>query len=575
MAKITLPIGRWRNGVVNWLHRRQRVPRFLLMTLSGVVTEIPPQRMRLPLPFASRLLPPDPPSVNGLRRQLEQIAYDPRVEGVVLKIECQASAATYQSLRRVLLDFRASGKRLIADAHSFGPFQYYLACACDQIIMPPSAEWGVVGLLRDYVFIKDALDALGVGAEVVNVSPYKSAFDQFSRTDFSAESRAQAEWLLDALYDELVRGISDGRRMSAEQARACIDEAPMSAGEALECGLIDAALYEDELEGWLAPAAPQPDEPTRKRSRTARTLDLYDHARGALLQPYVQYTPRLIGVVRLEGTITEGKSQSLPLPVPLPLVGNRFAGAESVAQALRRAADDEQIAAVVLYVDSGGGSALASDLIAREVRRVREVKPVVAYMAGVAASGGYYVAALAQHIVAQPLTITGSIGVITVKPNLERAEGKLRLHRTTLQRGAHAGLNSLAAPYRADEHAAVTASVQRIYDAFKRIVAEGRKLNVDELEPLCGGRVWTGAMARERGLVDELGDLRAALDKARDLAGMPADHRPRAIGVTSPKRYMLSPAQAAAALWDTAALRAWLLRTHTWAILPWRVDIGD
>jgi protease-4 len=236
---------------------------------------------------------------------------------------------------------------------------------------------------------------------------------------------------------------------------------------------------------------------------------------------------------------------------------------------LRHAAEDDRIAAVILYVDSGGGGVLASDLIAREVRRVRDRKPLVAYMGGVAASGGYYVATLANSIIAQPLTITGSIGVITMKPNLQRTESKLYLHSTLLKRGERAGVNSLANPLSADEHAAVASSVQRYYDGFKRLVAEGRHLQVDDLEPIAGGRVWTGAMARERGLVDALGDFTLALDKARELAGIPADLRPRAIAISPPRKFALPTPQ------SITARLAWLARPRAWAILPWRAESSD
>ena len=615
MARLNLPVRKMRIGVANFLRRRRRAPRYVLMSLSGEIGEIPPPRLQLRIPFARRFLPPDPPSVSSLRRQLEQIALDPRVEGVVLKIECMASAATYQSLRTLFIDFRAHGKRLIAYANSFGPFQYYLACACDQIIMPPSAEWGVIGFLREYLFFKDALERLGVGVDVINVSPYKSAFDQFVRTDFSEESRAQAEWLLNAQFDELVHGIAEGRKLAETQVRALIDAAPYGAQEAASHGLLDAALYEDELEAYLAPPAKDPPaekealpgeteisrkgrmrrvlrqalrnpfaslrpsrEPSGEKRMRARALELYEDVAGALLIPDVAYAPKLIGVVRVEGTILEGKSQNLPLPVPLPFLGNRFAGAESVTQALRQAGEDEHIAAVILYVDSPGGGVLASDLIAREVRKVREKKPVVAYMSGVAASGGYYVSALAQCIVAQPLTITGSIGVISMKPNLQRAEDKLSLHRSILKRGERAGIFSAAAPLDVDGYTAVASTVARAYDDFKRLVAEGRKLKVEDLEPISGGRVWTGAMAQQRGLVDELGDFMLAVQRARELAGLPDDRRARAVSIAPPRKFMLPalPTPTALARWDVVErLTKMLARVHTWAILPWQPPITD
>ncbi|MCL4505888.1 MAG: signal peptide peptidase SppA [Chloroflexi bacterium] len=580
MVKFRLPLSKVLKGridLLNGLRRRRRVPPYLLMNLRGELNEIPSPRMRVP--FARLILPPEPPSVASLRRQFEQLALDPRIAGVVLRIECTASAATFQSLRKMLLDFRAQGKRLIAYANSYGPFQYFVACACDQIIMPPSAEWSVLGLLREYIFFKDAFDQLGVGVDVVNVSPFKSAFDQFARSDFSAQSREQAEWLLNAQYDELVRGIAEGRKLNEARVRELIDAAPLGTREAVAHGLLDAALYEDELEAYLAPASPpEVPKPTGK-AKTAKPqprLGLYEDEHGALLIPWHERGQKLIGIVMVEGTIVEGRSQTLPLPLPLPFFGNRFAGSESVIQALRHAADDERIAAVILYVDSGGGGALASDLIAREVRRVLARKPVVAYMSGVAASGGYYVAALARAIIAQPLTVTGSIGVISMKPNVQDAESKLRLHTTLLKRGGHSAIFSPSTPLSADEHAALSSSIQRIYDDFKRIVAEGRRMTVADMEPICGGRVWTGAMARERGLVDELGDFTAAVDKARDLAGLPAGVRPRAIAISPPRKYSLPMPQAAAeGLERMQALIGWLARPRAWTILPWRLGGRD
>ncbi len=576
--KLRLPVNKvsqLRAGAMNGLRRRRRVPPYLLLNLRGDLSEIAPPRMRVP--FARFVLPAGPPSVAGLRRQFEQLALDPRVAGLVLKIECTASAATFQSLRQMLLDFRAHRKRLIAYANSFGPFQYYLACACDQIIMPPSAEWGVIGLLREYVFFKDAFDQLGIGIDVVNVSPYKSAFDQFARANFTEQSREQAEWLLNAQYDELVRGIAAGRRLSEDRVRELIDSAPLSVRDAVTCGLLDATLYEDELETHLA-SADATGQPARrpKSGRPQPQLGLYEDARRALLVPWRERDDKLIGVVTVEGAIMEGRSQTLPLPLPLPFIGNRIAGSESIVQALRHAAEDEHIAAVILYVDSGGGSALASDLIAREVRRVLARKPLVAYMSGVAASGGYYVSALAKAIYAQPLTITGSIGVIGMRPDLQGAQGKLHLHTTPLKRGARADLHSLSMPLNADNRAALAASIQRIYDDFKNIVAEGRHLNAAELEPICGGRVWTGTMARERGLVDELGDFTLAVNKARELAGLPGGLRPRVIAVLPPRKYQLPAPQAAAAgLQQLQTVLGWLARPRAWTILPWSTGRHD
>jgi len=454
-------------------------------------------------------------SVAALRSRFERLAGDARVRGVLLHIDCDASPAVYQSLRAEIERFRAAGRRVVAYAERFDPFQYYLACACDAIVMPPSAEWGVIGLAGEAVFFKDLLARLGIGVDVVHVSPYKSAGDSWTRTEFSPEARAQAERLLDARFEELVRGIAGGRGLTPEQTRAWIDAAPLGAREACAAGLIDATLYEDELEGWLA----QEGAPAK-----AGALAYWRDVEGAVCLPTQSVHPRNVGVVAVEGMIVRGQGRRSP--IPLPLFGAKTAGSKAVVQALRRAERDESIAAIVLFVNSGGGDALASDLIAREVRRVRAKKPVVAYLSSVAASGGYYVAALAHCIVAQPQAITGSIGVITIKPHARGVLDKLAVHRESLARGANAQLYGLVDPLDARARDAFERSMRRVYDEFKAIVAEGRGLPNDAaLEEICSGRVWTAAEARERGLVDELGGFDAALRAAAGRAGLPADGR--------------------------------------------------
>ena len=605
MINLSALIRRARLNLRNKWRGRRKLPPFVIVALEDEITELPTQPVRLPVPgFLARLLPMplEPTSVSELRRTFEQLALDPRVKGVVLKIGCVATSAVYQSLCGLLENFRSGGKRVIAYAESFGPFQYYLACACDQIIMPPSAEWNVLGFYNEYVFLKDALSRLGVGVDVVNVSPFKSAGDAFARNDFSPDSRAQAEWLLDARFDELVRGIAEGRRLAPERVRELIDSAPFAAQEAVQRGLLDATLYEDELDRYLCP---QPPEPADKRfeslaqrikkiapklannlrraqqaavEEARRTCVTLEDARKSLLVPIVEYAPRVVGVVKIEGLIVSGASRRLPLPIPP--ISDKVTGSESVAQLIRRAEADNNVAAVILYVDSSGGAVLASDLIAREVRRLRARKPVVVYMGGVAASGGYYVSALANYIVAQPLTVTGSIGVIALKPHTQEAFEKLGIRRVSLQRGRRAGLFSDAEPMNDEARAIFSSSIARAYDDFKRIVGEGRAIELDALEPICGGRVWTGAQARERRLVDALGDFTLALEKARELASLPKDKRAAAVLLTPPRRALLPlsfPAPAAAhlasvALAEARELRELLISASSWALSLWHSD---
>ncbi len=584
---------------------KRALPPYVIVTLSGEITELPHPMPQIPFgKLVARVvpLPSGPQSAHWFRNLLERLSGDARVEGIVLKIACEANAAVYQSLREAIFKFRAAGKRVVAYAESFGPFQYYLACACDQIVMPPPAEFRVVGFSNEYVFFKDALDRVGIGVDVVNVSPFKSAFDQYQRTDFSEQSRAQAEWLLDARYQTLIDGIATGRNMIPEQARARIDSAPHGARDCVGLGLIDAALYEDEIEHWLKPAsatppAPDPVSPVvalatrlapalakrmgdaqKAEKATSRVWCTLSDAEKTLKRVERNWFEKQIGIVGIEGLIISGTSRRSPLPIPL-FGGSAVAGSESVAQALRNAERDDTIAGVVIFIDSQGGDALASDLMAREIKRLMRKKPVVAYMSGVAASGGYYVAAPVQHIVARPLTITGSIGVITAKPHTAGLYDRLSLHRTALTRGANAQIFSDMQPLDERARNALAQSIGRIYGDFKDIVAAGRhKPNDDALEALCGGRVWTGAQALDHGLVDQLGSFGDAVEKVTALAKLaPGGKRVGWRWITPPRTSLLPPAFAAqspvAWLEHLEWLRRFLANASALALGPWGSDL--
>jgi protease-4 len=589
--------------LANRLRARQTLQPYIVVELDGEIVELPQPSPELPAPFSflQRFihlpLPQGPTSITRLRNTFERLTLDPRVKGVVLKINCVADAATYQSLRKIISDFRTNGKRVVGYAEGFGAFQYYLACACDQIVMPPSAEWNVLGFANEYVFFKDALERVGVGVDVINVSPFKSAGDQLARNDFSDESRAQAEWLLEARYNELVHGISEGRKLSEWQVRKLIDTAPFSAKQASENGLIDAALYEDELEHFLEPSASQTPSTIRRSAEFFKQIDKISKpiARrlkekmhvdenesrvwiplgdvyNKLLSPIYEWSDKSVAVVEVEGLIVRGNSRKSP--VPLPLFGGATSGSTSVMQTLRRVEKNDNVAAVILFVDSQGGDALASDLIAREVKRIAHKKPVVAYMGGVAASGGYYVSALANEIVAQPLTVTGSIGVIVTKPHVQGVYDKLSLHRRVLQRGARANLFTDVAPLDEPTREVITDTMRRVYDDFKRTVSEGRGMaNNDALENICGGRVWMGNQAKERGLVDALGGFDLALERARALAGLPNDKK-TSWAVYSPTKWVELPrafpiAQPTQWLED---MRSLLLGARTWMISMWQSE---
>src|ERR687889_384852 len=380
-----------------------------------------------------------------------------------------------------------------------------------------------------------------------------------TRSDFSKESREQVERLLDRRFDTLVTGISAGRDISPERVRSLIDNAPYSAAEAVEKRLIDGALYEDELTCRLSSG----DKPAK--------LVEWGEARKVLRVPYRRRTRKVVGLVGVEGTVVRGSSRKLP--VPLPLLGREQAGSESVAAALRVAEKSRRVAAVLLYVDSPGGDALASDLIWREVERIRAKKSVVVLMGNAAASGGYYVSVPASRIVARKNTITGSIGVILTRPVALDLLGKLKVNPVAVERGARSNLLDLRRRPTPDELAVLNDQLHVFYDGFKDRVASGRELQPEALQELAGGRVWTGTEALEKGLVDENGGFRTALERARELAAITEDTTGVLVRISPPRGNRPAPGEPVREAVDAVhGAVSELLAARVWAVAPYEIS---
>lgn len=539
-----------RNGWRGLLRRRVD---YVRIDLSGALPEFAPA----PPWWQRRFLGArEPASLHGLRRMLQRVAADPQASGVLLKIDGLAAGwATLQSLRAELAHFRASGKRAVAYVQTPDMAGYYAACAADEILVPPSAFLMITGLRAEVQFLKDALAKVGLAAEVEAVSPYKAAGETFVRSDISPENRAQLERLLDLRFGEIVAAIGAARGKTAGEARAAIDAAPLSAAAARERGLVDGLCYEDELEARL-----------KAGERAPKILE-WRAATRALRLPPARRQRRLVAVVPVEGTIASGRSRSLPIPIPL--LGGQQAGADSVAQALRQVERNRRVAAVVLYVNSRGGDAFASDLMWREVLRVRQSKPVVVAMGDAAASGGYYIAAPASAIVAQPGTLTGSIGVVSLRPIIAGLLERAGVNTVVLSRGAHSGVFSISQPPSEDERLALRELIFTSYAEFKQRVCEGRGMTEERLEPIAGGRVWLGQEALELGLVDQLGGLPEALVKAQELADLPRD-RDAPILLAHAGRGELPPQPfPAGGLLELWPLLEQALQTRILALLPW------
>ncbi len=587
----------WNNGRIalhNWRSRRWPMEvDYIVFTLAGDLPEYipPPPAWQKWLP-AGLLNAPSGPTLSGLRNALEQVALNPRPVGVVMNLtELVIGWATAQSLRDILNRLRAQHKKVIAYAAHYNIINYYVATAADVIIAPKPAEWDVTGLRTELTFLKDTFATWGVEAEVVNVSPYKTAGDTFARSDITPEHRAMIEWVLDGRFEMVIEAIAAARKLEPARVRALIDQGPLIAEVARENSLLDAVLYEDELAEYLGPEhkAPQPSRvqiklPWAKKKvekeasqpeKPKAILKRWAQVWSALERPMRWQSGKRVAVISLEGTIIPGRTPQTPpipeLPIPLPLIGERLAGNETIAQHFRDAEKDDSIAAIVFYVNSRGGSAVASDPIWRAMERARRKKPVVVAMGDSAASGGYYVSATASYIVAQPLTLTGSIGVISLKFVTAGLYDKLKAKRVVIQRGANAGLYADDAPFTPELRAVAKAQTDAYYADFKQVVMTGRKLEEPALEAVAGGRVWLGQQALEHKLVDELGDLQVAIDKAKALAKVSSDKWTPTVWYSGGGGSLL-PASFPAALAQIAEEYARVLRTlrqeRTWMIDP-------
>jgi protease-4 len=547
-----------RNAYVRLL---KRPPDYAWIEVSGSLPEFESR-----VGFLQRRLRPGPTglSLEKIRERLARVSADGRPRGVVLRVRSlDAGWAALEELRRELFAFRGRGGQVVAyltdpvDSRS-----YYLACAADEILAAPLATIGVLGVRTRVNFLKDALKRIGLEAEVIAVSPYKSAGDPFIRNDFSRESREQAERLLDHRYEELVGAIAEGRNLTPEEARARIDRAPYSPSEALSERLLDGVCYEDELPERLG-----------VEGERARLVE-WGAAHKSLRVPYRRGSRRRVGLVSLSGTIVRGKSRKLPVPVPL--VGGEQAGSESVVAALRLAERNRRVSAIIFHVESPGGDALASDLIWREVERIRNKKPVVVLMGNAAASGGYYVSAAANHVVARRTTITGSIGVLSIRPVAEGLYHKLGVNPAAVERGARAGLIDLSRRPTPDELRVLEGQIRFIYDEFRDRVSRGRSMDAEDLEDIAAGRVWTGTEAHELGLADEIGGFNEALRKARELGKVERDGPEVLLKISAPRSGRPAPgdpAEAAREMVDEVkrALSE-LGASRVWAVAPYEIS---
>jgi protease IV len=464
---------------------------------------------------------------------IHRAAEDDRVAGLIARVQLPAAApGPVQELRDAIAAFGAV-KPTLAWAETYpGTLSYYLASAFREVWMQPSGTVGLVGFATNATFLRDALDKVGVEAQFVARGEYKSAANLFTEDRYTDAHREADGRMIESLRSQVWQAIAESRDLTPEAINALADTAPLLRDDAVAGGLVDRIGFRDEAYARIGEVSGGPAEPGADADSHPDALPrlyLSRYARSAPKVPTPQIPGRkakpAIAVVTLHGPIVSGRGG----PQGLPL-GKSSAGGDTIAAALREAAADEGVSAIVLRVESPGGSVTGSETIWREVVRAREHgKPVVASMGAVAASGGYYVSMAADEIVANAGTITGSIGVVTGKLVSRELKDKLGVGSDSLRTNLNADAWSSNAPFTDEQHDQIEAETDLMYHDFIQRAAQGRKLTVEQVQEVARGRIWTGADAKDRGLVDELGGLRAAITRAKVLAGLDPDSKVRVL----------------------------------------------
>ncbi len=465
---------------------------------------VPPERPVIVSWIQSRISPPLPFSIAEFRQILERLAKDKYNKGLILEVQTALPFASTRSIMDHLMDFREQDREIITFATNYSLYTYWLASVGSQVTVQNQGTLMINGLYSNIIFMADFLKKYGFQLEKMAVSPYKSALDNLARNDITPEAKENRKALYISLLDQIIKDIARNRGLSEDYIQKAIDQAPLTPEEALDIKLIDRQVSAEELPRLFSKKSPK--------------IRSYAQASKGTLIPPKPSMKKVVAIIPVQGIIIDGKSREIPKEIPMPL-GEKQAGDHTIVPLIRKALTSSRIAAAILCIDSPGGSISASESIRLALQEFASKKPLVAYFNNVAASGGYYIAAPAHYIVAQPQTITGSIGVLSAKFNFQDFLEKNQLKTVEFKIGKRADWLQPTKPLTDEERLILRKLVFYHYDHFLDIVAEGRKLDREYLETnLAGGRIWTGAQALERKLVDQIGNMQTALNKAKKLA---------------------------------------------------------
>jgi protease IV len=538
------------------LRQRRTSPLILELDLTDGIAEEPPSD---PL---SAVLAMRRPRLADILDGLRRASRDDRVKALVAKVGGRRiGLAQVQELRNAITEFTRSGKPAVAWAETFGEASpgnapYYLATAFTRVYLQPSGDVGLTGISLEQRFFRGTMDKLGLEYQVGKRHEYKNAADRLTEAGFTGPAREAMGRLASSLTGQLAEAVAARLKITPEQARELIGGGPYVAEDALSKGLVDALGYRDEVY----------DDARKQAGEDAYLLYLSRYQRAKSLGERARRLPNpgenVVALIYATGPIRRGRTARGPL------TGGAM-GSDTITAALRAAVADHRAAAIVLRVNSPGGSYVASDSIWREVVRAREAgKPVIVSMSDVAASGGYFIAMAADAIIAQPGTLTGSIGVLGGKPVTTGLLARAGVTTDAVAEGAHAGMFSTNHPFSSEEWELLNSWLDRIYDDFTAKVARGRNMTTEQVHEIARGRVWTGADAAEHGLVDQLGGLDLAASLARQKAGLPASAPLRGY----PRLHPLDRLRPAESSDDHAAARASMF-AEGWGPL-WRVAAG-
>jgi protease IV len=486
---------------------RKTKPRYLQLLLKEEIIEGRPDYTL----FSRR----EKTALEDVLAAIEQAARDRKIAAMELTLDNLVIGwGRLSALRRSLLQFRRSGKPIYCFMESGGNAEYFLASACDQIFIPPASSLHLVGLKAEVFFFRDVLDRFGIEPNLRSVGEYKSAGETFTRNEMSPQSREQWNVLLDDLFEEFCRLLGEGRGLPREEIIAKINQGPYTAREAYEQRLVDGLCYEDEIKAKL--------EEKFGSSLRAIPANRYSVGEGFIRRLVTFRRPR-VALLHIIGNLSSGESRR-------GADGRAISGSDTIGGFLDHANKSRRIRAVVLRIDSPGGTGIASDVIWRKVSLLQKKKPVVASFGDVAASGAYYIAAAASSIVAEPTSITGSIGVMGGKFVAKKLIERLGVHHASLRRGDHAEYGSPLSSFSEGESDRLARQLEEFYrQDFLKKVADGRRMSDDAADQVGRGRIWSGARARDNGLVDITAGLKEAIEEARQQAGIPAAQKTRLV----------------------------------------------